>query len=121
MIDFFDVNRITRHQATLGYLRMRLSLFLIFLLSVSACDDQNSANRSAGEEQTSGTELTGGSDQMGGQEIAAGEVAAGAIAAGITTPLDVVKTLLQTRGLAQNEEIRSVKGLFGAASVIVDA
>ncbi|KAL4874529.1 mitochondrial carrier domain-containing protein [Aspergillus karnatakaensis] len=43
---------------------------------------------------------------------------AGAVAAGITTPLDVVKTLLQTRGLAQNEEIRAVKGLFGAASLI---
>ncbi|EAA59898.1 hypothetical protein AN3690.2 [Aspergillus nidulans FGSC A4] len=43
---------------------------------------------------------------------------AGAVAAGITTPLDVVKTLLQTRGLAQNEEIRAVKGLFGAATVI---
>ncbi|KAL5361353.1 mitochondrial carrier domain-containing protein [Aspergillus floccosus] len=43
---------------------------------------------------------------------------AGAVAAGITTPLDVVKTLLQTRGLAQNEEIRSAKGLFNAASII---
>jgi solute carrier family 25 iron transporter 28/37 len=43
---------------------------------------------------------------------------AGAVAAGITTPLDVVKTLLQTRGLAQNQEIRAVRGLFGAAAVI---
>ncbi|THC95130.1 hypothetical protein EYZ11_005373 [Aspergillus tanneri] len=43
---------------------------------------------------------------------------AGAVAAGITTPLDVVKTLLQTRGLAQNEEIRSAKGLFNAAAII---
>ena len=42
----------------------------------------------------------------------------GAFAAGITTPLDVVKTLLQTRGLAQNEEIRSAKGLFNAAAII---
>ncbi|KAJ5730814.1 Mitochondrial substrate/solute carrier [Penicillium malachiteum] len=43
---------------------------------------------------------------------------AGAVAAGLTTPLDVVKTLLQTRGLASNEEIRSAKGLFNAASII---
>ncbi|KAH3009512.1 hypothetical protein KXW18_001098 [Aspergillus fumigatus] len=43
---------------------------------------------------------------------------AGAFAAGLTTPFDVVKTLLQTRGLAQNEEIRSARGLFNAAAII---
>lgn len=43
---------------------------------------------------------------------------AGAFAAGLTTPLDVVKTLLQTRGLAESEEIRSVRGLFNAAAII---
>ena len=43
---------------------------------------------------------------------------AGAFAAGITTPLDVIKTLLQTRGLSKEAEIRSVKGLFNAAAIV---
>jgi len=43
---------------------------------------------------------------------------AGAFAAGITTPLDVIKTLLQTRGLSQQDEIRKVRGLFNAAAII---
>lgn len=43
---------------------------------------------------------------------------AGAFAAGLTTPLDVVKTLLQTRGLAESAEVRSAKGLFNAAAII---
>lgn len=43
---------------------------------------------------------------------------AGAFAAGITTPLDVIKTLLQTRGLSEQAEIRNVRGLLNAAAII---
>lgn len=43
---------------------------------------------------------------------------AGAIAAGVTTPLDVVKTLLQTRGTSTDPEIRNAKGLWHAAAII---
>jgi solute carrier family 25 (mitochondrial iron transporter), member 28/37 len=43
---------------------------------------------------------------------------AGAFAAGITTPLDVIKTLLQTRGVSQQAEIRNVSGIFNAGRLI---
>lgn len=43
---------------------------------------------------------------------------AGGIAAAATTPLDVIKTLLQTRGTSSDREIRHARGLFGAAGII---
>ncbi len=52
-----------------------------------------------------------------GTHIIAGGLA-GAFAAGLTTPLDVIKTLLQTRGTARDLEIRKAKGLWEAAKII---
>ncbi|KAK5686296.1 Fe(2+) transporter [Elasticomyces elasticus] len=43
---------------------------------------------------------------------------AGGLAAAATTPLDVVKTLLQTRGVSSDHEIRHARGLVSAASII---
>ncbi|KAI5814867.1 mitochondrial carrier domain-containing protein [Pyronema omphalodes] len=43
---------------------------------------------------------------------------AGAGAAALTTPLDVIKTLLQTRGTSRDETIRNCKGLAHAAKII---
>lgn len=43
---------------------------------------------------------------------------AGAVAAAVTTPLDVAKTLLQTRGTATDAELRNVRGLGEAFRII---
>ncbi|OQO01596.1 hypothetical protein B0A48_12632 [Cryoendolithus antarcticus] len=43
---------------------------------------------------------------------------AGGVAAAATTPLDVVKTLLQTRGSSTEAEIRHARGLSSAAGII---
>jgi solute carrier family 25 iron transporter 28/37 len=43
---------------------------------------------------------------------------AGAVAAAATTPLDVAKTLLQTRGTSKDLQIRSARGMFDAFRII---
>lgn len=43
---------------------------------------------------------------------------AGAMAASVTTPLDVVKTLLQTRGTSTDPRIRQCSGFFEASRII---
>jgi len=45
---------------------------------------------------------------------------AGAIAAAATTPLDVAKTLLQTRGTSNDVRVRNCNGLFDAFRIIYE-
>lgn len=49
--------------------------------------------------------------------VTAGGIA-GAVAAAVTTPLDVCKTLLQTRGLSSEAQIRNARGLTDAFRII---
>ena len=49
--------------------------------------------------------------------VVAGGIA-GAVAAAVTTPLDVAKTILQTRGTAKDADIRNVSGMMDALRVI---
>jgi solute carrier family 25 (mitochondrial iron transporter), member 28/37 len=49
--------------------------------------------------------------------VAAGGLA-GAVAAAVTTPLDVAKTLLQTRGTSEDKEIRRANGISDAVRLI---
>jgi solute carrier family 25 iron transporter 28/37 len=44
----------------------------------------------------------------------------GALASSVTTPLDVIKTLLQTRGSSKDMKIRNAKGFREAASIIYE-
>jgi len=43
---------------------------------------------------------------------------AGGVAAGLTTPLDVAKTLLQTRGTSSDSDIRNARGMVDAFRII---
>lgn len=52
-----------------------------------------------------------------GSHMLAGAVAGG-LAAAVTNPLDVAKTLLQTRGDSANQQIRETKGMAQAIKLI---
>lgn len=56
-------------------------------------------------------------DYSPASHIAAGAIA-GAVAGAVTNPLDVAKTILQTRGTAQDADIRNARGMLDAFRVI---
>lgn len=51
--------------------------------------------------------------------VTAGGIAGG-VAAAVTTPLDVAKTLLQTRGSSEDPRIRNARGMADALKIIVE-
>lgn len=51
--------------------------------------------------------------------VTAGGIAGG-VAAAVTTPLDVAKTLLQTRGSSEDPRIRNARGMGDALKIIVE-
>lgn len=51
--------------------------------------------------------------------VTAGGIAGG-VAAAVTTPLDVAKTLLQTRGSSEDPRIRNARGMGDALRIIIE-
>ncbi|TFK25647.1 carrier protein [Coprinopsis marcescibilis] len=61
--------------------------------------------------------LNPGNEYSPSSHIAAGAIA-GTVAAAVTTPLDVAKTILQTRGSSTDPEVRNVRGMNDAFKII---